>query len=209
MTHVGRIAVPLVALSIASACGPVQIRSGSQPKQDLIVLLPDDGGTVGRANVSNPSGTVDLKEARAATRVAKDKAPTPVQILGEKETQQIFGDALAALPPPPQHFLLYFRFGSEELTDESRKVVQDVLPMIRRRQVPDVTVLGHTDTTGTVTSNFALGLQRANRIRALLIAAGLDAAAIEVISSGESELLVRTADEVLEPRNRRVEITVR
>ena len=39
--------------------------------------------------------------------------------------------------------------------------------------------------------------------------AGLDASAVEVISHGESDLLVRTADEVAEPRNRRVEIAGR
>lgn len=209
MTLATRVSTPLLAMVIASACGPVHIQSGPPPAQDLIVLLQDDDGTVGRAIVSNPAGTLDLTDARGATRVATDKAPTPVQILGEKETQEIFGDALAALPPPPQHFMLFFRFESEELTDESRKLVRDVLQTIKGRPVPDVTVLGHTDTTGTVASNFALGLQRANAMRALLIGAGLDAAAIQVISSGESELLVRTADGVLEPKNRRVEITVR
>jgi len=46
-------------------------------------------------------------------------------------------------------------------------------------------------------------------VRALLVAAGLDAALIDVTSHGESELQVQTADGTLEPRNRRVEISVR
>jgi outer membrane protein OmpA-like peptidoglycan-associated protein len=178
-------------------------------KADLIVLLPDEGGTVGRAIVSNSSGSVELSEARGATRVTMNEAPTPVQILGENETQDIFGAAVAALPQAPQHFVLLFKFGSEELTDESRKLVQDVMRTIAARPVPDVIVLGHTDTTGSAASNVQLGQQRANAIRVLLIEAGLDAASVQAISSGESELLVRTADEVYEPRNRRVEITVR
>jgi len=209
MTRAGRVAPLLLTMAVASACGPLHLRSGSQPKQDLIVLLPDDGGTVGRAVVSNPAGTLDLTDARGATRVAQGQAPTPVQILSERETQEIFGDALAALPQSPQYFTLFFRFESEELTDESRKLVLDVIQTIRNRQVPDVIVLGHTDTTGTAASNFTLGLQRANMLRALLIAAGLDASAIQVLSSGESDLLVRTADDVFEPKNRRVEISVR
>ena len=209
MTLVRRLWTLVLAMAIASACGPHHVRSASQPKQDLIVLLQDDGGTVGRAIVSNTAGTLELTDARGATRVAKDAAPTAVQILGEDETQEIFGDALAALPQSPEHFMLFFRFESEELTDESRRLVHEVLQKIEGRKVPDVIVLGHTDTTGSATSNFGLGLQRANKIRALLISAGLDASAIQVISSGESELLVPTADEVLEPRNRRVEITVR
>ena len=57
--------------------------------------------------------------------------------------------------------------------------------------------------------NIELGLRRANAVRSLLITAGVDAIVIEVSSHGEADLLVKTADEVLEPRNRRVDITVR
>ena len=47
------------------------------------------------------------------------------------------------------------------------------------------------------------------RVNNLLSVAGLDLAAIDVVSHGETELLVPTADGVFEARNRRVEITVR
>ena len=66
-----------------------------------------------------------------------------------------------------------------------------------------------TDTAGPKVTNFDLGLRRANSVSALLRQAGLDAAAIDVISHGETELLVPTADGIIEARNRRVEITVR
>ena len=46
-------------------------------------------------------------------------------------------------------------------------------------------------------------------VRALLAEAGLDPASIEVTSHGEAALLVPTADDTYEPRNRRVEITIR
>jgi outer membrane protein OmpA-like peptidoglycan-associated protein len=46
-------------------------------------------------------------------------------------------------------------------------------------------------------------------VRAILVDAGLSRSAVSVTSHGEAELLVRTADGVSEPRNRRVEITVR
>ena len=214
-----RVPTLLLAAAISSACAPTQIQpiqsvaspveTQPKPKEDLIVLLPDEGGMFGRAIVSNAAGTVDLSEARGATRVAMNQAPSPVLVLGEDETQNIFGDAVAALPQAPQHFVLFFKFNSEELTDDSRKLVQEVMRTIAARPVPDVIVLGHTDTTGTAESNFQLGRQRANAMRTRLIEAGLNAASVQAISGGESELLVRTADEVYEPRNRRVEITVR
>jgi outer membrane protein OmpA-like peptidoglycan-associated protein len=72
-----------------------------------------------------------------------------------------------------------------------------------------VVAIGHTDTTGTSAKNLELGLRRANAVRAILIDAGLAPAAVSVRSHGEAALLVHTADNVFEPRNRRVEITVR
>jgi outer membrane protein OmpA-like peptidoglycan-associated protein len=46
-------------------------------------------------------------------------------------------------------------------------------------------------------------------VRNLLVEAGLAASAIDVASFGEADLLVPTADDTPESRNRRVEITVR
>jgi outer membrane protein OmpA-like peptidoglycan-associated protein len=46
-------------------------------------------------------------------------------------------------------------------------------------------------------------------VRNLLVASGLSGSFIEVTSHGEGDPLVRTDDEVLEPLNRRVEITIK
>jgi outer membrane protein OmpA-like peptidoglycan-associated protein len=127
----------------------------------------------------------------------------------EADVSRLFGDALAALPLAPQHFTLFFRFESDDLTDESRALLAQILGAARGRPVPDVVVIGHTDTTGMRARNIELGLKRAQAVRRRLIDAGIDASVIEATSHGEADLLVRTADDVLEPRNRRVEITVR
>jgi outer membrane protein OmpA-like peptidoglycan-associated protein len=132
-----------------------------------------------------------------------------VTTLDEPEVDRIFGEALAALPAPPRRFTLHFRFESDELTDESRALVPDILKSVTERAVPDVVIVGHTDTTGTPQANFELGLKRATTVRTLLVGVGLDENAVEVISHGERDLLVQTPDDTLEPRNRRVEIAVR
>ena len=123
--------------------------------------------------------------------------------------QRLFGDALSALPAPPRRFTLHFRFDSDDLTDEARALVPEILRSVTARSVPDVVVVGHTDTAGTSASNFELGLKRASFVRSLLVEAGLETSAIEVISHGETDLLVQTPDDTPEPRNRRVEIAVR
>jgi outer membrane protein OmpA-like peptidoglycan-associated protein len=203
---------------LLTACGSKQVKT-PEPAPDpktatLVVLLPEDeGGKTGRATVSSnkgPStGAVELAKAREATIVAINRPPTRATVMSEDEVKREFGSLLSTLPPPAQHFTLYFRFQSDELTAESRALVPEILRAVKDRPLPEVDVTGHTDTTGSSTSNFELGLKRATMVRGLLTDAGLDPSSIEVTSHGEAVLLVKTADNTYEPRNRRVEITIR
>ena len=200
-----------LAVTVASACGPKHVSSDPSRSADaLVVLLPDpETGVTGRAIVSNRAGSADLGAERDATDTARGRRPEPVKTMTQEQVQEVFGAALAALPPAPRHFTLFFKFESDELTDQSRALVPEVLAAVRELAVPEVVVVGHTDTMGTARANIDLGMKRAMMVRALLIEAGLDPATIDVRSHGEGDLLVRTSDETPEPRNRRVEISVR
>jgi len=198
----------LVVAGLVSACAARSGGNGS-PRQSVVVLLPDpDDGHVGRIAVSNPKGSTELTSARASARVALTRAPR-TRTLSESDVNRQFGEILRTLPPPPRHFTLPFRFDSEELTEDGKQLLPEVLQSVKSYPAPEVVVIGHTDTTGTPQSNAELGLRRANAVRALLVQAGLNPAAIDVRSHGEAELLVPTADNVFEPKNRRVEVTVR
>jgi outer membrane protein OmpA-like peptidoglycan-associated protein len=176
----------------------------------LLVLLPDpDSGAVGRATVTSASTTVTLASERDATEIAAGRPPASPASIDEARLQRVFGDALAALPPPPKSFNLYFQFDSEDLTAEARALLPEILRLVKERPVPDVIAIGHTDTTGSSASNFQLGLRRAGRVRDLLVATGLDGGLITVMSVGEAEPLVKTPDDTREPRNRRVEVAIR
>jgi outer membrane protein OmpA-like peptidoglycan-associated protein len=209
MTVARGVLVLVIAAGLHTACGPLRSKTPQRKGQATVVLLPESDGTVGRATVSNPAGNVELGTARASTTVVPGQAPAPVTEMSEAEVQRLFGTALAAQPPAPIHFTLYFQFDSEELTEESRKLAGEVQTAVKAYPAPQVTVVGHTDTTGTAASNVELGLRRANTVRTLLISTGLDASAVNVTSHGEATPLVPTADDVSEPRNRRVEVSVR
>jgi len=130
-------------------------------------------------------------------------------VMDQAEVDRLFGATLAAMPPAPRHFTLRFRFESDELTDESREMLPEVLAAVKAFPFPEVAVVGHTDTMGNADANVALGLKRATSVQRLLITAGLDEKIIEVRSHGEVDLAVKTPDNTPEPRNRRVEIVVR
>ena len=160
--------------------------------------------------VENDGGAVTLDGEGRATAVRDTRTPPePPRTLTPDEIETLFGAALASAPTPPVHFTLHFEQGSALLTPASRDLLPDVLAAIRERASVDTSVVGHTDTLGEKEENYRLSLERATAVAALLQAAGVDPASLEITSHGEENLLVPTADEVAEPRNRRVEVTVR
>jgi outer membrane protein OmpA-like peptidoglycan-associated protein len=199
----------LAVTTLVCACG-VRPAPPVQPPSDLVVLVADpEDGTLGRAVVRAQGAMVELALEGAATRVFAGQPPGAPAPLAAADIQRIFGEALGARPLPPRHFLLYFQIGSDDLTAESQAELPQIVAFVRNRPVPDVSVIGHTDTTGTPASNTDLGLQRATLIGAQLVTAGIPANQIEITSHGEANLLVATPDNVAEARNRRVEVTVR
>jgi outer membrane protein OmpA-like peptidoglycan-associated protein len=52
-------------------------------------------------------------------------------------------------------------------------------------------------------------LKRARAVASILLGEGVDPSVLDITSHGENNPLVPTGDQVPEPRNRRVEITVR
>lgn len=202
----------LVGLVLTAGCGAKRAPAApaALPPPALIALLPDPETRVtGRARVSNEFGSSDLSSARASVHATGRAAPGPVSTLSDADVDRFFGEALAALPPAPRHFTLQFKFESDTLTDQSAALVPEILDAVKALPVPEVMIVGHTDTMGEKKSNVALGLKRAMSVRSILAKAGLSSATVDVTSHGEADLLVKTRDNTPEPRNRRVEITVR
>jgi outer membrane protein OmpA-like peptidoglycan-associated protein len=175
---------------------------------ELVVLLPGPDGRVGMVVVERDGERTTLNQAFAASRIVSGGGPQ-AQRFAESEVQREFGALLAALPGRPKSFLLYFYEGNDEFTPESRVELEKMLAELRQRGAPDVVVIGHTDRVGTEQFNDRLSLQRAERVRAELGKLGIAASSIQISGRGAREPLVPTSQTVAEPRNRRVEISVR
>ena len=116
---------------------------------------------------------------------------------------------MSAMPLPPVHYLLYFKLGSAELLPDSRLLLPAIAEVIKGRHPAQVSVVGHTDTVESAEYNYQLGLLRARAVSELLASHGAAPARTEISSRGKTDLLVKTPDQTLEPRNRRAEVTVR
>jgi outer membrane protein OmpA-like peptidoglycan-associated protein len=192
-----RIALVLALLSLASCSS----------RQSLFVVLPNPDGSSGAVTIEDAQKSVVLDQPYAAGEVRGGIA-APVKV-DQAQVQQIFGNALAAQPVLPSHFVLYFEKDSNTLTPESQRQYQAVFADIKRRPVYEVEVIGHTDTLGNPPHNQQLSMSRAEMVRDRLVRDGLNPKSISVAGRGQLDLAIPTAAQVAEPRNRRVEITVR
>jgi OOP family OmpA-OmpF porin len=196
----------LIAFVLA-ACAQAP-KSPPPARDDLVAVLPEEGGKVGAVVVHHAGGETVLDSAYAAARI-RGTGNVDNATLDQTQVAQIFGPVLSALPPPPVSFMLYFLEGSDELTPDSRVNLNRFAAELATRPAPEVAVIGHTDLVGSDQYNDALSTQRARRVRDELIRAHVPAERIEVAARGKREPLYPTRAGVPEPRNRRVEISVR
>lgn len=192
----------LAALAAGCATAPKQVAP------ELFAVVPGADGHVGAVVVRTERDARVIDSAYGAQRIRGDGTPEAAK-LSEAEVRATFGSTLAALPGRPRSFVLYFLEGKDELTGESKAEMDKVFGELKRRPLPDIVVIGHTDTVGSLAFNDRLSLARAERLRELMIGLGIPAQRIEAAGRGKRELLVPTEENVSEPRNRRVEINVR
>ena len=200
---------PAGSVSIVIASGALWLALGGCSPTTRIVLLPDPDGTVGQVEVASAEGSRVLSEAYTQADVAAGKAPSPIRKTSAAAVQADFKTALEMRPEAAATFLLYFEQGTSDLTEASRQRLPEIFATIKNRQSNDISVIGHTDRAGQDDYNYRLALDRARQVAQLLTAQGADPAALAVTSHGETNPIVETADGVDEPRNRRVEITIR
>ncbi|MCQ4286727.1 OmpA family protein [Pseudomonas stutzeri] len=174
---------------------------------NYVVLLESPDGTTGAVVIDNAKGQTRLDQAHQGVTIGGASA-RPFNV-GQLRITHDFSAALAAQPALPQRFQLYFKIGSAELTEESKRAVEQVFEAIRLRGPSAVSVIGHTDTLSGPYWNEQLGLFRAQAVADMLRNRAIEVIDLRVSSHGERNLLIDTPDGVSEPRNRRVEISVR
>jgi outer membrane protein OmpA-like peptidoglycan-associated protein len=175
---------------------------------ELVAVIPGPDGHVGAVVVRSGGAEQVLDQAYSARRVNSDGSAAPAR-LTPAEVEASFGTTIRSLPGRPASFILYFLEGRDELTPASRTELDRVFAELKRRPAPDIVVIGHTDTVGSLASNDKLSLARAERVCQMLAGLGIPPERIQSAGRGERELLVATEDNTPEPRNRRVEISVR
>lgn len=173
---------------------------------NYVVLLESPDGTTGAVVIDDAKGKTRLDQKSQGANIG---AGSRVVQVPDSQISREFSMALASRPPLPQRFLLYFKIGSADLTEQSERAIDHIFEAIRLRGPSAVSVTGHTDTLSGQRWNEQLGLIRAKAVADLLRRRNIDVIDLHVTSHGERNLLIETPDGVSEPRNRRVEISIR
>jgi outer membrane protein OmpA-like peptidoglycan-associated protein len=185
-------------------------QSGNLPAADLEVGVPTGPleEAAARASGSALAGRRPQPQILAAVRLQRQSAAGLSTPLSEGLVENASSHLASALGSAT---LEGFGTGSSQLTPrhlaEIRALSRQIVLLMRRYPISTVRIMGHTDTVGTETNNLALGLKRAEAVRAVLVAQGVPDEAIVTQSVGEGPpLAVRTPDNVSNARNRRAVI---
>lgn len=195
------IAVTGLALAGCAANTRVSLLLGETGDQGQ----PTDTGAVVVLDSGNETDVRVIDEANSQFGVSGNRVS--VRSVTPNVLEARYGDLLASVPRKPALFRLYFKTGSTDLVDPG--LIDAVLAEIKARDGADIQIVGHTDTVDDDAFNDKISAERAESVKTLLAARSVDPAIIRTSGRGERELRVRTANDVANEENRRVEITVR
>ena len=193
----------LIAMGIAAvltACGL---------PANVVVLIPDEGGTVGGVAVADHGVQVELSAPYEATGTGDSTRSGDVFVANRRLVETVFARALAATPRAPTVYVIYFILGQIEVDPRSADTLAAAVNSARSTANADISVVGHTDAIGDDNENLALSLRRAQAVRDALVGGSLRPSAIEIGYHGSNNPRVPQPRGVPEPENRRVEVTIR
>jgi outer membrane protein OmpA-like peptidoglycan-associated protein len=114
--------------------------------------------------------------------------------------------AISKPKPTAVRFVVYFATDKSFLDGDAQAVVAEAKAAAQKLGAPVVKISGNTDTVGSTDYNLKLSELRAQAVIKVLQAGGTPIKAMMAEAHGETKPAILTADEIDEPRNRRVEI---
>ena len=192
--------VVLVGSLLAACCS-----SGT-----TVVLIPDAGGKVGQVALTTKAGSTLLTKANESAEATKaEQAPTQAVQLSDNKIRDMFAKTLTNEPMPPEHFRFYFSMDSADLLAEANTELAKAKAASEARKSCDMSVIGHSDRVGDNSTNKGISMQRAKTVAKALTDEGVASQCMDIRYYGENDPAIPTADNVDEPRNRRVEVEIR
>ncbi|MEO1686712.1 MAG: OmpA family protein [Pseudomonadota bacterium] len=132
--------------------------------------------------------------------------------ISAEDAKSMLDEALAACRGASGDLAVFFGFNQSQLSSAAMSVIDNVVESLKGVANPLISIVGHTDTVGSVAYNQRLSERRANSVEAAILARaaemGVAIAGDDKSGRSENDLAVETGNNVREPRNRRATIAI-
>jgi outer membrane protein OmpA-like peptidoglycan-associated protein len=202
----------LLLLSVVICVTPASANYFSNPAQGTnlnIGSAPNPTPADLRRGASVEERTAPYADVRtfAPAFSAPEAIPAPAETPAIASVEAIPA-TIQAPPSTPEirQFMIFFDFDKSQLTTEGRRIVADAVVAAKNTGMARITVVGHTDTVGTMRYNQALSERRALAVKTEMVRFGMNAGDITIAGRSFLDPLVPTGAGIAEPQNRRAVI---
>ncbi len=208
---------------IVNTTTPAPVIMGGEPRENnnppIVVNTSASAITPAAApssiSINNTTASAAKTEpvnADITTASAAGTAPAPVATPAPARKPEKTIIKVQQIPLEPQQrimeeiFEIRFDFDKATIKPEYENIIRQLAATTRANKNIKVSVVGHTDTAGSNSYNYALGGRRAEAVQKMLIDYGIPASQIIAVSAGEEDLKVWTPNNTPNAENRRVRV---
>lgn len=180
----------------------------AQADYDCWVLDSGASNLTAQAQACRSALNSSLPALENAARPAPPPLPAPVESAPVATPVPAAPVSAAPAPAASPDYTVYFDLDSWTLTAEDLAVITNAINTARAGGQSRITIVGHTDTSGSTAHNQLLSVRRANVVVEAMVDMGARREAIQASGVGETDLAVPTPDGVKEAKNRRAVINL-
>lgn len=155
-----------------------------------------------------PTPAQPVAKAAAPVRVAPSTAATPAPTAVELAATVQTGGCLAGLVQIVQSTRVSFADGGAVLTTNAQGALDQLATALVSCPAAMLEIAGHTDTTGSATSNKRLSQRRAERVASYLAQKGVPEQRLAAVGYGEAFPLVPNTSDENRAQNRRITMRI-
>lgn len=169
---------------------PVEVTGSLNKRFDNGVSVEIGGGRGVTSALGSPS-------FRAFVSVAYD---------GQRRERVALSKKIAGEPAKAVHETILFSFDNWAISEAAKEGLNEIARVMTKDETMSISVVGHTDSTGSDRYNYKLGLRRAKAAADYLKSLGIDEKRLNVVSFGASKPAASNRTREGRQKNRRVEL---
>lgn len=196
----------------ATLTGTVVSKSRSTEIEQIVAALPGIRVIDNQLNIAEPEPVVEAPNVETAPGLKPTPEPEPeIALAPESEPQPepvIQEQAVEQLLQTLDLSDITFLFASDEITQQGKLILDDVVNVLTEHPEFDVVIEGHTDSIGDDGTNLDLSQLRAQSVSNYLANSGIQATRLTATGFGESAPIADNDSKEGRALNRRIEFTV-